>query len=201
MADATADFSFAYMQEAFVATLLVLAKEEISGNIKNDDDKHDEDDLEQYKLWRVFREQAAILRRQIRSGPAVESPTASNSDDNDDDDDEDSSGYNTPSDDYLRTDNKKCASTKKARAKSVKSMQLPHRSAPSRVQLDHFKPDFVAWNRNDIWSPQRSDPGPFEPARTSNAPPGNGGYPDPELERMNVTKRRYFAETAFEWRM
>lgn len=56
-------FSFAYMQEAFVATLLVLARHETAMDegqflpkIVNDED------LDKYELWVVMKEQVKILR-------------------------------------------------------------------------------------------------------------------------------------------
>lgn len=84
----TDDFSFAYMQEAFVASLLTLAHED-----DDDDDDYDEeggelsrgvdedmvvlskrdegfeklgdDDLEKLVLWRTIREQVKILRDEM----------------------------------------------------------------------------------------------------------------------------------------
>lgn len=63
------DFSFAYMQEGFVATLLVLARRE-------DDDEEDDmagrtdsddDDLERYEFYRVMKDQVALLREDMDS--------------------------------------------------------------------------------------------------------------------------------------
>jgi transitional endoplasmic reticulum ATPase len=69
MAHVTNGFSFAFLQECFVATLLTLAREEgvyISQfaqlRLRRDDN------LDQYPLWRVFREQAESLRKQIEDG-------------------------------------------------------------------------------------------------------------------------------------
>lgn len=63
MASITNGFSFAFLQECFVATLLTLAREE---------DDHparlEQSDLDQYPLWRAFKEQAKALRKQIESG-------------------------------------------------------------------------------------------------------------------------------------
>lgn len=58
MAHITPAFSFAFLQECFVATLLVLAR----GEIMSDDD---EADPAQYEIFRVFKEQADILRKEI----------------------------------------------------------------------------------------------------------------------------------------
>lgn len=57
MAHVTPGFSFAYMQECFVATLLALARE--------DDEADSRDDLDGYRLWVAFKEQADILRRDL----------------------------------------------------------------------------------------------------------------------------------------
>lgn len=66
-------FSFAYMQEAFVATLLALARDHTS--TAKSDDGHDgdsdggsdgdDDDLDQYEFWRVMVEQVKILREDM----------------------------------------------------------------------------------------------------------------------------------------
>ncbi|KAF2016028.1 P-loop containing nucleoside triphosphate hydrolase protein [Aaosphaeria arxii CBS 175.79] len=71
MAGITDDFSFAYLKEAFVATLLDLAR-------NSDDDSDDEgedvidgsdddesDPFAKYKIWRVFKAQVKILRREM----------------------------------------------------------------------------------------------------------------------------------------
>lgn len=66
MAHVTPGFSFAFMQECFVATLLILAREEISlptemGRLRFSGD------LDDYVLWRVFKQQADMLRKQIKT--------------------------------------------------------------------------------------------------------------------------------------
>ncbi|KAK1809460.1 hypothetical protein LTR12_016175 [Friedmanniomyces endolithicus] len=64
MSRITPEFSFAFLQECFVATLLILARGE-------DDDADaargggDDEGLEKYELWRVFRQQADILRKEV----------------------------------------------------------------------------------------------------------------------------------------
>jgi hypothetical protein len=80
-------FSFAYLQEAFVATLLELARQQVTGDLAvldyisidedfgkeinnagkgddadGDDDDDDDDDLEKLPFWRVIRKQIEILR-------------------------------------------------------------------------------------------------------------------------------------------
>ncbi|EME39296.1 hypothetical protein DOTSEDRAFT_75125 [Dothistroma septosporum NZE10] len=57
MARITPGFSFAFLQECFVASLLTLARQ----NVLHDND----DGLEKYELWRVFKETADILRKEI----------------------------------------------------------------------------------------------------------------------------------------
>ena len=60
----TQDFSFAYLKEAFVATLLVIAgnrSEKRSGG--GDDD--DNDPLDDYELWREIRKQIQLLRKDM----------------------------------------------------------------------------------------------------------------------------------------
>ena len=75
----TDGFSFAYMQEAFVAALLVIAgmdddKEGESGSDGNGDGdevvealmrKDEDEDLERYVLWRQIKKQVGILRKEL----------------------------------------------------------------------------------------------------------------------------------------
>jgi len=66
MAHVTPGFSFAFMQECFVATLLILAREEISLPTEMERLRFG-GDLDDYVLWRVFKQQADMLRKQIKS--------------------------------------------------------------------------------------------------------------------------------------
>ncbi|MCJ1384697.1 hypothetical protein MMC17_007815 [Xylographa soralifera] len=64
-------FSFAYMKEAFVATLLVMANNRtevglVPRSADNNDDGGD-DDLDDYELWREMKIQVAILREDMGS--------------------------------------------------------------------------------------------------------------------------------------
>lgn len=78
MAGITDEFSFAYMQEAFVASLLDIARQDddddpeqmdqrprIIGSADVDDEEEDPDDLDNYLLWRVFKEQVKVLRENM----------------------------------------------------------------------------------------------------------------------------------------
>lgn len=95
----TFGFSFAYLQEAFVATLLELARQqpsdaaaimadavEIQYNpfsqmpngqdcpeeiYEGDDDDSDDDDIDKIPFWRVIREQVAILREDLNKRSTV----------------------------------------------------------------------------------------------------------------------------------
>jgi SpoVK/Ycf46/Vps4 family AAA+-type ATPase len=66
IASITDDFSFAYMQEAFVATLLELARRrtdnlvDIAEELRLSDGE--KDGLDQYVFWRVMKKQVKILR-------------------------------------------------------------------------------------------------------------------------------------------
>lgn len=66
MAHITPGFSFAFLQECFVATLLVLATDvdHTAESIARPYDD-DNDDLDDYELWVAFRKQADILRKEI----------------------------------------------------------------------------------------------------------------------------------------
>jgi transitional endoplasmic reticulum ATPase len=73
MAGITGGFSFAFLQECFVAALLELAREEGGYNAHYHRRRLYEDDrLEQYALWRAFKEQAEALRKQIEDGEGGE---------------------------------------------------------------------------------------------------------------------------------
>lgn len=67
MAHITPGFSFAFMQECFIATLLQLAEQrgKAGGKRRSSDDPSD--DLDQYELWCIFKEQARILRKQLET--------------------------------------------------------------------------------------------------------------------------------------
>ncbi|MCJ1475243.1 hypothetical protein MMC13_003905 [Lambiella insularis] len=74
MAKIMEDFSFAYMKEAFVATLLAIAGNRTEKRIEKagggpDDD--DDDDLDDYELWREMKTQVAILRDDMGSSKTV----------------------------------------------------------------------------------------------------------------------------------
>ncbi|KAL8770514.1 MAG: hypothetical protein Q9209_003770 [Squamulea sp. 1 TL-2023] len=68
IAGITADFSFAYLQEAFVATLLAIAghrsEETIRGGSPDDDDGGD---LDSFELWREMKKQVKALRDDMGS--------------------------------------------------------------------------------------------------------------------------------------
>ena len=76
MAVVTEDFSFAYMQEAFIATLLEMARcgtPDISELMTECSFDSGDDGLDEYLLWRVFQEQAKILREDMDSGAETQS--------------------------------------------------------------------------------------------------------------------------------
>jgi transitional endoplasmic reticulum ATPase len=70
MAGITKGFSFAFLQECFVAALLTLAREEEGSGVSIFHLRtfRRNDSLEQYALWRAFKEQAEALRKQIGDG-------------------------------------------------------------------------------------------------------------------------------------
>ena len=77
MADITGDFSFAYMKEAFVATLLELARNhgDDSDSDEGSDDDNEDDPLDKYELWRVFKETVKTLREDM-GGESIAKPRA-----------------------------------------------------------------------------------------------------------------------------
>jgi hypothetical protein len=68
IADITEDFSFAYLKEAFVATLLELAREHEDNDEESNDDDDEDDPLDKYEFWRAFKAQAKALRDDMGSG-------------------------------------------------------------------------------------------------------------------------------------
>lgn len=74
MAHVTPGFSFAFMQECFVATLLILARDETRLPTEMERLRFGNDDLEDYVLWRVFKQQADMLRKQIKTDDDDDKP-------------------------------------------------------------------------------------------------------------------------------
>ncbi|OQO07657.1 hypothetical protein B0A48_07354 [Cryoendolithus antarcticus] len=72
MAAVTDDFSFAFLQECFVATLLIIARRQQDRD--GTDDGGDDEDLRKwrrYELFKVFEEQAKLLRKQLEGSKTV----------------------------------------------------------------------------------------------------------------------------------
>ncbi|KAF2265602.1 P-loop containing nucleoside triphosphate hydrolase protein [Lojkania enalia] len=67
IADITDDFSFAYMKEAFVATLLDLARNDGSEDEDDALESDGDDPLDKYLFWRAFKAQVKILRSEMGS--------------------------------------------------------------------------------------------------------------------------------------
>lgn len=65
IAGITQDFSFAYLKEAFVATLLTIADHRSEDNSSSGDD--DGGDLDDYELWREMKKQVKLLRDDMGS--------------------------------------------------------------------------------------------------------------------------------------
>lgn len=61
IAGITEDFSFAYLKEAFVATLLAIAGHRSEEEIRGGGDEEG-GDLDDYELWREMKEQVKLLR-------------------------------------------------------------------------------------------------------------------------------------------
>ncbi|KAF2876320.1 P-loop containing nucleoside triphosphate hydrolase protein [Massariosphaeria phaeospora] len=76
VADITEDFSFAYLKEAFVATLLELARSHEDEDDDAPSDDEGDDPLDKYEFWRVFKAQVKILRSEMGSEASVGSSTA-----------------------------------------------------------------------------------------------------------------------------
>lgn len=65
MAHITPGFSFAFLQECFVATMLALARKDGRAVSVRPYDPESSDGLEDYEIWVAFKEQADILRKEI----------------------------------------------------------------------------------------------------------------------------------------
>ena len=74
IAEITGGFSFAYMNEAFVATLLAIARREDDDELEDEfeevgeyDKNKNDDDIEDLILWKEMRRQVRILREDMDS--------------------------------------------------------------------------------------------------------------------------------------
>ena len=67
IAGITQDFSFAYLKEAFVATLLSIAGNRSENGIEDDEDG----DLDKYELWREMKRQVELLREDMDTSDAA----------------------------------------------------------------------------------------------------------------------------------
>lgn len=79
MADITDEFSFAYLKEAFIATLLELARNHQDDDEDSLEDDDDEDPLDKYEFWRAFKEQVKILRSEMSDSANVGSDAGATS--------------------------------------------------------------------------------------------------------------------------
>lgn len=74
IAGITDDFSFAYLQELFVATLLAIAghrsEDDARRNGGGNDDDDDGGDLDHYELWREVKKQVQALRNEMGNSNA-----------------------------------------------------------------------------------------------------------------------------------
>lgn len=91
MARITDKFSFAYMQEAFVASLLDIARRDSDDpeqleqrtralgfrEVDEAEEEEDPDDLDDYLLWRVFKAQVKILRENMDAEGEGQGPSQS----------------------------------------------------------------------------------------------------------------------------
>ena len=62
IASITQDFSFAYLKEAFVATLLTIAGRRSEESVRHGSGDDRDDDLDDYELWREMKKQVKSLR-------------------------------------------------------------------------------------------------------------------------------------------
>ncbi|KAF2435186.1 P-loop containing nucleoside triphosphate hydrolase protein [Tothia fuscella] len=67
IAGITDGFSFAYLQEAFMASLLVIAHNHEDDNAQSSCEPNTRADLNKYELWRVIKQQVKILRHDMET--------------------------------------------------------------------------------------------------------------------------------------
>ena len=65
IAGITQEFSFAYLKEAFVATLLTIARHRTDFVARGGGDKEDDGDLDDYELWREMKKTVKALREDM----------------------------------------------------------------------------------------------------------------------------------------
>ena len=81
IAGITDDFSFAYVQEAFISSLLVVANEQSEAGKRAEEKTQsiDSNSLESVLFWRVMNQQVSMLRNEIKgSGKSAEDAMAYN---------------------------------------------------------------------------------------------------------------------------
>ena len=71
IADITEGFSFAYLQEAFVASLLAIARREEDEKPTEEGGDHDYDDIKDLILWKEMQKEVKILRGDMDSSDDV----------------------------------------------------------------------------------------------------------------------------------
>ncbi|KAL8975141.1 MAG: hypothetical protein Q9197_000627 [Variospora fuerteventurae] len=71
IAGITDAFSFAYLQEAFVATLLTIAGNRSAESIRGGDGDDEGGDLDDYELWREMKKQVKALRNDMHNNQTV----------------------------------------------------------------------------------------------------------------------------------
>lgn len=72
IAGITQEFSFAYLKEAFVATLLVIAGHRSEESIRRGGGDDEGGDLDDYELWREMKKQVKLLRDDMGSRAMVD---------------------------------------------------------------------------------------------------------------------------------
>ena len=68
IAHITQEFSFAYLKEAFVATLLAIAGNRSEIGVLGADGDEEDGDLDDYELWREMKRQVILLREDMDTG-------------------------------------------------------------------------------------------------------------------------------------
>ncbi|KAL8978001.1 MAG: hypothetical protein Q9177_006514, partial [Variospora cf. flavescens] len=71
IAGITDAFSFAYLQEAFVATLLTIAGNRSAESTRGGDGDDEGGDLDDYELWREMKKQVKALRNDMHNSQKV----------------------------------------------------------------------------------------------------------------------------------
>jgi len=191
IADITHGFSFAYMQEAFIATLLAIARDSTEPTTQDTDgpkavNDENDDDLNKYELWRVMKAQVKILRKDMDS--SRDSVTSGDV----------STMTASPADLHPRRSTAHSPESSSINARTPATW-LPLRSWTGGSSQDGSQPRVLTDDKlsllPDLSASMFGDGGVATAVGNENQEPSTE-----EMARNGVGKYQVFTQTAFEWR-